>query len=693
MRNKGMMWVVLMLLFLAACSGPDEKKQHFTAKAKGLMAKGDLVKAGLELKNAIQIDPKYADAHYLLGQVELRRGNYQKAFGSFSKAVELAPGNLDAQTELGKLFLMQGDKEKAREKADLVLKTDPGHTEGRLLQVGVMMAAKEWQRSAGLLVELIAGGITKPDVYQMLALTRTNMNDVKGTETALKEGAQKNPADLGIYKSLADLYAAGGRVDEAAASIRRMMELEPANYGYGITLAGLFLGNGRKAEADDILGKLLATNPKNEGCLTALAAFYLSRLQPDDAEKVLKDGIQAVPRSFGLRFALSDLYNGTGRSDKGVALLKECLNLEKDQKKPDVIMTRYLTARIHFLRGELPEAELQLAEILKASPTNIEANYLKGRIHLQKREGPAAISAFRSVINNRPKEVEGFLFLADAHIINNEPKLALENLQQAERLEPDSLLINRAYVRLFTSQKEYRQGEERLQLYLGRHPDDLQARLEMGDLFRLAGEFRRAEAEYGTVKRRIPKSPLPYARISDLSLQQGNVPRAIAELEIIVRKLDPNNIPTALILANLYTRTTNVAKARQLYEDYHALFPKEWRIANDYACFLTDSGTTAADLERALSLAKEVAGQRPDDPFVMDTLGWVEYRKGNGTRAVEILEKANVKLAGNATVSYHLGMAYFQTGKKEQAKIYLNKAVAGGDFPGKQVASETLRKL
>ena len=693
MLNRVLIFLVLVVAILSACSGPNEKKMRFYSKAKGFMDKGDLVKAGLELKNAVQIDPKYADAHYLLGQVELRKGNFKQAFGSFSKTVELAPGNLEAQVELGKLFLMQGSRDKAQEKADLVLKANPGHSEGLLLRGGILMAREEWGKGGELLEGLIARGMTKPDAYLMLAMARSSLKDSGGGETALLEGGRKNPSSLGIQKTLADLYASKGRVDDAAARIRRMMELEPANFGYGITLSGLYWDNGRKPEASELLGKIVAAHPKNEECLIALAGFYLGRRQSDEAEKVLKGGVQALPGSFRLRFALSELYNGTGRSEAGMALLKECLGLEKDPKKPEVVQARYLLARTCFMRGELPEAERWLAEILKASVGHVEANYLKGRIHLQKGEGLAAISAFRSIINDRPREAEGYLFLADAHLINREPNLSLENLQQAERLEADSLRVNRAFARLYFMQKEYRQGEERMLSYLAKHPNELEARIELGDLYRLAGNHRRAEAEYSAVKRQAPKMAIAYLRLSELFAQQGKLSNAISEMETVVSKLAPDNVQSALILSNLYIRAANPIKARQILASFSARYPKEWHVANDYACFLADHGNAKGDLDLAWSLAKDVTGQRPDDPFVMDTLGWIEYRRGNYARAVELLEKAQVKLAGHQMVNYHLGMACFQVGKKDLARSCLNKALAGGDFPGRQEAGATLKRL
>jgi tetratricopeptide (TPR) repeat protein len=92
--------IVLISAFVLCCGGPEEKKMKFFNKGKALYEQGDYVKALLEFKNAVQIDPKFADGYYMLGMVQLKKGNWKKAYGRFAKAVDLDPDNLDAQVHL-----------------------------------------------------------------------------------------------------------------------------------------------------------------------------------------------------------------------------------------------------------------------------------------------------------------------------------------------------------------------------------------------------------------------------------------------------------------------------------------------------------------------------------------------------------------------------------------------------------------
>jgi tetratricopeptide (TPR) repeat protein len=148
--------LAILITLVAACSRPEEKKQKFFNKGKSLYEKGDFVKAGLEFRNAVQIDPKFADAYYMLGMVELKKKdpNPKKAYGAFSKAVELNPKLQDAQIQLGNLYMMARQPDKALEKAETVLKMAPGSEDAQLLKAAALLALKNSAEALALLQDM-----------------------------------------------------------------------------------------------------------------------------------------------------------------------------------------------------------------------------------------------------------------------------------------------------------------------------------------------------------------------------------------------------------------------------------------------------------------------------------------------------------------------------------------------------------
>jgi tetratricopeptide (TPR) repeat protein len=131
----GVILSVLMLLGMG-CSSPEDKKQAFMQKGDQLYAQKEYVKARLEYRNAIQIDPEFAPAYYQLGKTELALDNVRRAYGMMSKAVELDPDNIDARIDLGKILLSGKASDRAMEQAEAVLAEDPSHVDALAVKGG-----------------------------------------------------------------------------------------------------------------------------------------------------------------------------------------------------------------------------------------------------------------------------------------------------------------------------------------------------------------------------------------------------------------------------------------------------------------------------------------------------------------------------------------------------------------------------
>jgi Tfp pilus assembly protein PilF len=58
-----------------SCGSMEDKKTKYFERGNAFFEKDDYVKARMEFKNAIQIDPRYAEAYYMLGMVEYRKMN------------------------------------------------------------------------------------------------------------------------------------------------------------------------------------------------------------------------------------------------------------------------------------------------------------------------------------------------------------------------------------------------------------------------------------------------------------------------------------------------------------------------------------------------------------------------------------------------------------------------------------------
>lgn len=72
-------------------------------------------------------------------------------------------------------------------------------------------------------------------------------------------------------------------------------------------------------------------------------------------------------------------------------------------------------------------------------------------------------------------------------------------------------------------------------------------------------------------------------------------------------------------------------------------------------------------LPEALELIDKALKMAPDDPFIMDSMGWVQYRLGNLDAAESNLRRAYA-LRGDVDIAVHLGEVLWQKGKKADAQ-------------------------
>ena len=359
----------------------------------------------------------------------------------------------------------------------------------------------------------------------------------------------------------------------------------------------------------EVLDDLVAAEPADEERRLDVARFYLSRGAAADAEKLLQEGIRLNAKTFHLRFALADVYRNTGRSEQAVAVLNDCLALEKDRENPDILTTLNALAQVHLERREVDKAKGYADEVVKASPKDVDAHLVRGNLALLAGDGAGAVAEFRTVVGARPQFVPGYLFLAEGHMLKKETNLAQEALQNALKADPKSRDARRAMGRFYAMQKEYPKAEENLRRILEENPSDLEVRADLGDVYVAAKEPEKAEREYAEIKRRAPKAPLGYVKMADLYRAQGKRDRAAAEYAAAIREA-PENLPLYMFLGRIHVEGKEYAKAAKAYEEALARRPDFWPAANDLAALLCEHPGTGKELDRA-PRAGEVGAQDP----------------------------------------------------------------------------------
>jgi predicted Zn-dependent protease len=95
-----------------------------------------------------------------------------------------------------------------------------------------------------------------------------------------------------------------------------------------------------------------------------------------------------------------------------------------------------------------------------------------------------------------------------------------------------------------------------------------------------------------------------------------------------------------------------------------------------------------------LATAGSASQLQPDNPRVIDTLGWILVERGQAGRAVELLQRAVDKTPGAPDVRYHLAAALAKNGDKTRARRELELLLANNkSFPQRGEAESLLKTL
>src|SRR6516164_5677527 len=114
--------ILLALAVLAACSrNPAKYKAAFLSGGEKYAKEGKYQEAVIQFRNAIEIDPRFAEAHHQLALAYIKLKNSQLAYRELLTATELDPNNLDAKLELTALLLAAHRYDDAQKAAEGII--------------------------------------------------------------------------------------------------------------------------------------------------------------------------------------------------------------------------------------------------------------------------------------------------------------------------------------------------------------------------------------------------------------------------------------------------------------------------------------------------------------------------------------------------------------------------------------------
>lgn len=557
---------LLLVVTLAACGGPEERKAKYRLRAQEYIQDGNFPKARVALRNVLKIDPKDPEAYFLYAQVEEKERNWRNAFANYQRTVELAPDHERAQVRLAKFYLEARMIEKVSEIAEKVLAQHPENVQAATLRIAVSAVNGRLPDATAQGEALAAKHPVDPDAALMLATLYLAQGRGAEAETALQRAAQANPANLDVLDGLGSVYTKTGQAAKAEAVYRKLVELEPRVYGHRVKLVEFYDQQKEYAKAETVLREAVQLEQDSETRHLTLAEYLSLRGREEQAEAALQEAQRQLPHAVKLRFALARFYEGRGKADQARGIYEQVR--DDNKKDPAALDAKVRLAALDWSAGKEADAERQLQEVLRENPRSMEGLMLQGKIALKRGNGKEAIQAFRSVLKDQPELVEGHVLLGRAHLLAGETMLGRDSFDRAVALnpglsEPQILLAGldaaagrspeakqrieavlardpqnvqalSALFRLQVAGQEWSQTEQTLSRLRGAGADRALAEMTEGGLHQAQQQWDKAVAAYERAQAAAPHAPEPLVALVQLDRAQGQTARAQTRLERVL---------------------------------------------------------------------------------------------------------------------------------------------------------------
>lgn len=437
-------------MMATACSNAEARKTSYLERGEKYFAEQNYDKARVEVRNALQIDPKYVEARYLAGRVAEKKGELREAAGHYQAVLDENPKFSAARAALARLYLFGGLVDKSLELVEAGLQDDPGNA--ALLTVrGAVQAQK------GALIAAL-----------------------EDAEAAAKTA----PNDEFTISLLASLYKQSARLDKAIEVVNRGVQHSPRNVDFRIVLADLEGSRENFSAVEEQLKQVVALEPKVLAHRTRLTRFYLSRKDVQKAEATWREAVAALPDNVEPRLALLDLLWSQRGEEAGLREMQAMLAKDKDNAEFKLAVGGYLErqskaeqaeqlyqevardagrdasglsarnrlASLHLKRNDVSRAQALIAEVLKENPRDNDALILRANMALQRGDASTAITDLRAVLRDQPTSVPLLRALAQAHLQNNEISLAEETLRGVIQSNPGDIPTRKALAQLLLQQ-------------------------------------------------------------------------------------------------------------------------------------------------------------------------------------------------------------------------------------------------
>jgi putative PEP-CTERM system TPR-repeat lipoprotein len=638
-------FALLALLLLAVAPQPatsstaSQRSYEFYESAISLFNKSDYRASIIQLKNALQQDPRNLAARVLLGRAYLRVGEGAEAEKQLWSARNAGADEALVLPPLGRALLLQ---QKYR-----------------------------------LLLEEIREGVRPPRIEGEIRFLRgqahLEQRNIGPAEKAFQDAVRMRPEDGETLLGMARLRHLEGKADEAEQYIDRALKLAPGMADAWYSKAEVLRGRRQFTEAVKFYDKAIDLEGGHIPARMARAASLIDSGRHDEAEEDVLYVRSALPDSTQAAYLQAMILTLNGKYEEASTILREAAQ-SLSAADPDAILSSpramLLRGVISYSRRQFDEAYPYLSRYVELVPHHAGARKMLGAILLRRNEPGPAVQILEPAAKATPNDVEILSLLGNAYMRSRNYAKATEVFEQAAKLAPDAASLK---TRLALSQLAIGEQEaaiDGLEATVAASKRIGQADIILGITTLKSGNPADALTIAARLAEKEPDNPFPGNLAGLAHMRMGENAKA-RESFLHALELAADYTPAKFNLAALDMSEGKVADAKARYEEILSGAPNDIRAMTELSKIAEKAGETDTAIKwldqvkkinpasvepqlrlvdlyqrsnrvrEAMALVLELEEKHPKHLDVLEAKAGLEVASGQTSKAIETLRLAS----------------------------------------------------
>lgn len=492
----------------------------------------------------------------------------------------------------------------------------------------------------------------------------------------------RSTRDPRIARRATELALHGRQTEMALEAAKIWLAAEKDSTAARQTLVALFVTTNNLPAARPLLQEILSAESANVGpSLTQLHALLAKHPDKNAVLALVKDLVKPYRQLPEAHFAVAQAALAADKYDAALAEIREALRIRPDWEAAALFQAQALTSEsraksLDYMKG-----------FLAANPNAQEVRLSYARQLIGEKKFPEARAQFQRLLDDNPRNPDVAVTVALLSMQINDLDAAETQLKRVLELnykDPDSVRFHLGQVN-----EERKRFDEATRWYLAVEGGEQFVMAHARYAFMLARQNRVAEAR-AHLHSLQPQNEAQRVQIVQAEAQLMREAKAYKEAFDILRTaldIHADNPDLLYDIALAAEKLDRIDVVETSLRRLIALRPDHAQAYNALGYTLadrTDRLTEARDyIEKALKLL-------PEDPFILDSMGWVHYRLGNHAEGLQYLQRA-FDQRPDPEIAAHLGEVLWTKGKKGEAEKVWRDSLR--DNPGNEELQKVIKKF